>query len=56
MKKTAQQVFLSVNAKKRRKKLSADKPDSVVPVNWNGHHLSCHNITVMILLPTLQRC
>ena len=40
----------------KRKKLSADKPDSVVPVNWNGHHLSCHNIAVMILLPTLQSC
>ncbi len=39
-----------------KKNLSADKPDSVFPIKPGGHHLSCHNITVMILLPTLQRC
>jgi hypothetical protein len=38
-----------------KKILSADKPDSVVPENRDGHHLSCLNITAEILLPTLQR-
>jgi hypothetical protein len=37
------------------KKLPACKPDSV-PDKSGGYHLSGCNITVAILLPTLQRC
>ena len=40
----------SKNLPQNLKNLSADKPDSVL-----GYHLSGCNITVTILLPTLQR-